>query len=83
MGPTKDGEMTPDLSSQWSSFLAGRWTADMPQKEGQYFLRTSEGYPGGTGVVFKDPFTGGFRTPTFWGGDWWSEPTPPLPGIKN
>lgn len=76
--------MDNNLRGAWMTFiLEGHWQKDLPTQPGTYFLRTSDGYSGGTGTIYRDPVTGTAKAVSPWGGDWWSHPIPTLPDTRT
>ena len=72
-----------DNIEAWTSFTLGRWQSTMPQFAGTYMLRTSDGYGGGSMVVYISPTTDKATPAESWWGDWWSVPLPPMPDCKQ
>ena len=73
--------MTQELSEAWALFLRGHW-GPQPKKPGRYPLRCQDGVGGGIGVIYFSD-TGEPVAVTPWGGDWWSEPIPDMPGLRR
>lgn len=70
---------------RWVKFIRGHWQREMPGLPGSYPLvelaQAAEPIVTSTfGVVYLDPDTKKPRSVRPWGGWWWSEPMPSLPG---
>lgn len=75
--------MEKQLKEKWKNFLNGHFQKELPQKAGRYPVRTSDGYDGGFITIYIHPDTKKAKATTPWGGEYWSEPLPSLPGVKD
>jgi hypothetical protein len=78
------------LNDNWTKFLSGEWTSEVPKEPGMYFVRSRDGVQSVHTLIQLEPGVlhdrdAGFVPPgkvTTWLGSWWSVRVPALSGAR-